>query len=166
LDESQQRTLYSVEVPGLRVALVALMPAETMFHPEAMPAPSPLEDGRPHPLPAYLPAGLQPRRLGEGYCAVDQVGAFQVTWIELYFPAGTTLSVPWSLADGPSPAMQGFRFRGRDAVAVGALWSAVSTERLPAVITRAGPDSCWIIGGRLPLEDLARVAVSLPSGEL
>ena len=93
---------------------------------------------------------------------MDAGGAFQVTWIELHLPAGETLSVPWRLDEGPAPAMQGFRFRGRDAVAAGALWSAVSAERLPAVITRAGPDSCWLVSGRLPLEELARVAASLP----
>jgi hypothetical protein len=164
LDEMPQRTLQTVEVPGLRVALVAIAPEEAMFHPEAMPAPGPLEADRPHPLPAHLPAGLRPARLGEAYCAVDEGGRFQVTWIELHLPEGATLSVPWRLDDGAAPAMQGFRFRGREAVAVGALWSAVSSERLPAVITRAGPDSCWLVSGRLPIEDLARVAASLPGG--
>jgi hypothetical protein len=164
VDDTQQRRLHSVEVPGLRVDLVALAPAEALFHPEAMPTPDALDDELPHPLPTHLPPGLLPRRLGDGYCAVDRTGAFQVTWIELHLPPGATLGVPWNLADGPAPAMEGFRFRGRDAVAVAALWSAVSTERLAAVITRAGPDSCWITSGRLPLEELARVAVSLPGG--
>jgi hypothetical protein len=135
-----------------------------MFHPEAMPAVTALEDDQPHPLPAHLPAGLQPRRLGEAYCAADAAGAFQVSWIELHLPAGATLSVPWDLSDGPAPAMQGFQFKGRDAVAIGAVWSAVSRERLPMIVTRAGPDSCWLTSGRLPLDELARVAVSLPAG--
>lgn len=163
--DAQQPVLNAVQVPGLRVALVAIAPAEAMFHPEAMPTPAPLDAGRPHPLPAHLPAGLAPRRLGEGYCAVDQAGRFQVTWIELHLPAGATLSLPWNLAEADPPAMQGFQFRGRDAVAVSASWSVVSTERLPLVATRAGPDSCWIVGGRLPIEELARVAVSLPGAE-
>lgn len=165
MNDSQQRTLRTVEVPGLRVELVALAPGETMFSPEAMPLPAPLEDEQLYPLPAYLPAGLLPRRLGEGYCAVDATGAFQVTWIELHLPPGMPLGVPWDLADGPAPAMQGFRFRGRDAVAIAALWSAVSAERLSAVITRAGFDSCWIVSGRLPIEELARVAATLPGGD-
>jgi hypothetical protein len=164
VDPSEQRTLQSVHVPGLRVSLTAITPAEAMFHPEAMPAPSPLEADRPHPLPSHLPAGLEPRRLGEAYCAVDSAGAFQVSWIELHLPAGATLSVPWNLADGPTPAMQGFQFKGRDAVAVGAAWSMVSHERLPIIVTRAGPDSCWLTSGHLPIEELARVAVSLPAG--
>ncbi|NTU84059.1 MAG: hypothetical protein HGA45_32595 [Chloroflexales bacterium] len=161
---NQPAALDAMQVPGLRVALVALAPAEAMFHPEAMPAPAPLDDERPHPLPAHLPAGLLARRLGEAYCAVDASGRFQATWIELHLPPAATLSLPWNLDDGPAPAMQGFRLRGRDAIAIGASWSMVSAERLPVVITRASPDSCWIVGGRLPIEELARIAVSLPGG--
>lgn len=164
MDDSPRPEIDAVQVPGLRVALVAIAPAEAAFHPEAMPAPAPLEGDMPHPLPAYLPAGLLARRLGEAYCAVDGAGAFQVTWIELHVPEGATLSLPWSLAEGPAPAMRGFRFRGREAVAVAASWSVVSAERLPVVATRAGPDSCWLVGGRLPIEELARVAASLPGG--
>jgi hypothetical protein len=164
VDSSQRPELDAVQVPGLRVAIVALNPGEAMFHPEAMPAPAPLDDAMPHPLPTHLPAGLLARRLGDAYCAVDPSGAFQVTWIELHLPPEATLTMPWDLAEGPAPAMQGFRFKGREAVAVAASWSVVSAERLPVVITRAGPDSCWLVGGRLPLEELARVAVSLPGG--
>lgn len=166
VDNSERRTLHTVEVPGLRVALVALGAAEAIFHPEAMPVPAPLDATTPHPLPEQLPVGLVPQRFGDGYCAVDGAGAFQITWIELHMPPGETLGVPWDLAEGPPPAMQGFRFRGREAIAIGALWSAVSAERLPVVITRAGLDSCWIVGGRLSIEELARVAVSLPGGAI
>lgn len=165
VDPRDERTLQTVQVPGLRVALVALSPAEAIYDPEAMPVPESLDDDRPHPLPGYLPAGLVPRRLGQAYCAVDRTGSFQVTWIELHLPEGTTLSLPWNLDEGPAPTMQGFQFKGRDAVAVSASWSVVSLERLPVVITRAGPDSCWLIGGRLPIEELARIAVSMPGGE-
>jgi hypothetical protein len=163
-DADPQGTLAAVVVPGLRVTLVALTPDEVMFRPEAMPAPEPLSADRPHPMPGYLPAGLEPRRLGDAYCGVDAGGAFQVTWIELVVPAGHTLRLPWDLAEGDAPAMQGFKFRGREAVAVAATWSVVSTERLPMVITRAGPDTCWLVGGRLAIDELARVAVSLPGG--
>jgi hypothetical protein len=161
-DADPAGTLSAVSVPGLRVTLVALAPGEAMFHPEAMPTPAPLPADRPHPLPGYLPAGLAPRALGAAYCAVDAAGAFQVTWIELEVPAGHTLRLPWDLAEDAPPAIQGFQFRGRDAVAVSASWSAVSAERLPMVITRAGPDTCWLVGGRLAIDELARVAVSLP----
>lgn len=157
-------TLAVVTVPGLRVALVALAAGEAFFRPDAMPAPAPLSADQPHPLPAHLPAGLGPRRLGDGYCAVDAAGAFQLTWIELVVPAGQTLHLPWDLSEGTPPAIQGFQFRGRQAVAVAASWSMVSAERLPMVITRAGPDTCWLVGGRLAIDELARVAVSLPGG--
>lgn len=163
-DADPQGTLAAVSVPGLRVTLVALAPGEAMFRPDAMPAPEPLPSDRPHPLPGYLPAGLQARRLGEAYCAVDDGGLFQVTWIELVLPAGHTLRLPWDLAEGDMPTMQGFQFRGREAVAVAATWSVVSAERLPMVITRAGPDTVWLVGGRLAIDELARVAVSLPGG--
>jgi hypothetical protein len=160
----QPAALAAVQVPGLRVALVALAPAEAMFHPAAMPAPTPLDEERPHPLPTQLPVGLTPRQLGDAYCAVDASEGFQVTWIELPLPPGATLSLPWNCDDGPTPAMQGFQFKGREAVAIAASWSMVSPERLPLVVTRAGPDSCWVVGGRLPIEVLARIAVSLPGG--
>ncbi len=160
----QPIALAAVQVPGLRVAFVALAPAEAMFHPAAMPAPTPLDEQHPHPLPTHLPVGLTPRRLGEAYCAVDASGAFQVTWIELPLPPDATLSLPWNSDDGPVPALQGFQFKGREAVAIAASWSMVSTERLPLIVTRADPDTCWVVGGRLPIEALARVAVSLPGG--
>lgn len=163
-DVDPQGTLGAVVVPGLRVTLVALAPGEAMFHPDAMPVPAPLAADMPHPLPGYLPAGLAPMRLGEAYCGVDPASAFQVTWIELHVPAGYTLRLPWNLAEGDAPALQGFQFRGRQAVAVAATWSMVSTERLPMVITRAGPDTCWLVSGRLAIDELARVAVSLPGG--
>jgi hypothetical protein len=95
---------------------------------------------------------------------VDAGGEWQVTWIELVVPEGQSLRLPWDLAEGDSPAMQGFQFRGREAVAVAASWSMVSPERLPIVITRAGPDTCWLVGGRLAIDELARVAVTLPGG--
>ena len=129
-----------------------------------MPSPQPLPPGRPHPLPGYLPAGLEPMLLGEAYCGVDAAGAFQVPWIELVLPAGETLHLPWDLADGEPPSMQGFQFRGREAVAVAATWSVVSAERLPMVVTRAGPDTCWLVSGRLPQQELLAVAASLPAG--
>jgi hypothetical protein len=161
-DPDPPGTLAAVNVPGLRVTLVALAPGEAFFRPDAMPVPEPLPGGQPHPLPAYLPAGLTPRRLGDAYCAVDAAGAFQVTWIELVVPEGATLRLPWDLAEGDPPSMQGFQFRGREAVAIAASWSMVSKERLPMVITRAGPDTCWLVGGRVAIDELARVAVSLP----
>lgn len=163
-DPDPPGTLAAVNVPGLRVTLVALAAGEAFFRPDAMPAPEPLPASQPHPLPTYLPAGLTPRRLGEGYCAVDAAGDFQITWIELVVPAGTTLRLPWDLSEGEIPAMQGFQFRGRQAVAVAASWSMVSAERLPMVVTRAGPDTCWLVGGRRAVDELARVAVSLPGG--
>ncbi len=163
-DADPPGTLATIRVPGLRVSIVALREGEALYQPESMPSPTALSADQLHPLPTFLPPGLSPRQLGDAYCAVDADGVFQVTWIELVVPAGETLHLPWDLAEGEAPAMQGFRFKGRDAVAVSASWSMVSSERLPIVITRAGPDTCWLVGGRLPIDDLARVAVSLPSG--
>ncbi|MFV9506711.1 MAG: hypothetical protein AB4911_19340 [Oscillochloridaceae bacterium umkhey_bin13] len=161
-EHSPPPALQLVHVPGLSVTLVAISAAEAMYHPEAMPVPLPLADSPTHPLPAYLPADLRPMRLGEGYCAIDPAGQFQVTWIELLVPANATLSLPWDLSEGPAPAMQGFQFRGRAAVALTASWSMVTTARLPLVVTRAGPDTCWLVGGTMAIDELARIAVSLP----
>jgi hypothetical protein len=153
-----------VQIPGLRVAIVAVPPDEPSFGAGAMPTPVPLDPEQPHPLPGYLPAGLEPRRFGEGYCAVDAGGQFQVAWIELLLPPDEELLVAWKLADGPQPAIQGFALRGRPMIAVAGSWSPLSTERLPIVITRAGPDTCWLVGGRFAIDELARVAVTLPGG--
>jgi hypothetical protein len=49
-------------------------------------------------------------------------------------------------------------------VLVGQAWSAVSHERLPMIIVRAGPDTAWLVSGRLPVAELARIAASLPHG--
>jgi hypothetical protein len=155
--------LDAVVVPGLQVLLVALAPGERLFRPDAMPTPRLMDEALSHPLPTYLPAGLAPRSFGEAHCAVDASGAFQVTWIELPLPADQPLALPWDLADGDAPAMQGFELAGRPCVAVTASWSAVSIERLPLVVTRATTASCWLVGGRIPIDQLARIAVSLPS---
>lgn len=154
--------LASVGVPGLRVMLVALATGERLFRPDAMPRPTPLAALADHPLPTYLPAGLAPRSFGDAHCAVDDSGAFQATWIVLPLPPDQPLVLPWDLAEGDAPAMQGFELGGRPCVAVAASWSAVSAERLPLVVTRAGAGSCWLVGGRITIDQLARIAVSLP----
>lgn len=158
------RVLDTARVPNLRVVVVAVSPDEPTFGDEALPTPSPLAADQPHPLPAYLPAGLIPHSFGEGYCGVDAAGQFQVTWIELLLPPEEELLVPWDSAEGPSPAIQGFELRGRPMIAVAGSWSPLSRERPPLLLTRAGPDSCWLVSGRLAIDELARVAVSLPGG--
>jgi hypothetical protein len=155
-------TLAVVDMPGLRVALVAISGPAAAFIPGAMPAIEPLSVDEPHPLPADLPAGLEPRRLGEGYCAVDSSGELVVSWIDLPLPPGETLVLGWDLRDGPTPALEALMLGGRPAAFVSAAWSAASRERLPLLVARAGRDSCWLVGGRLTRVELARVAASLP----
>ncbi|NJN17205.1 MAG: hypothetical protein HC822_13475 [Oscillochloris sp.] len=102
--------LALLDVPGLRVAQVAVRGEEAMFVPGAMPAPEILEAG-PHPLPAYLPPGLALRRLGQGYCAVDAQERFQVTWIEVLLPPGETLHLVWNTDEGAAPNLEAARPR-------------------------------------------------------
>jgi|GEM_PF-701469 len=156
-------TIAAIDLPDLRVALVSISPEEAIHMPSAMPAPEPLDDEL-HPLPAYLPPGLELRRLGEGYCAVDPSGQFQVTWIELLLPAGHTLHLVWNLAEGDPPELTSLEAGGRKAAFVARAWSAVSAERLPLIALRAGPDTCWLVSGRLAQAELLAVAASLPSG--
>ena len=155
-------TLAKLELPGLRVDLVAVGEQEAIHMPAAMPQPEPLDEEL-HPLPAYLPPGLSPRRFGEGYCAVDASGAFQVTWIGLLLPAGQPLHLVWNLAEGEPPALVELEFDGRSAAYLERAWSAVSAERLPLIALRAGPDTCWLVSGRLALGELLGVAASLPA---
>lgn len=156
-------TLAVLDIPGLRVALVAISGPAAAFIPGAMPPVEPLTDDGPHRLPAYLPAGLTPRRLGEGYCAVDESGQLAVSWIALPLPPGQTLAMAWNPADGPTPGLQALNLGGRAAAFLPAAWSAASPERLPLLALRAGPDSCWLVGGRIAHLDMARVAASLPA---
>ncbi|MBX0326231.1 hypothetical protein K2Z83_00800 [Oscillochloris sp. ZM17-4] len=156
-------TLAVLDMPGLRVALVAITGPAAAFIPGAMPPIEPLSADEPHPLPAELPAGLEPRRLGEGYCAVDESGQLAVSWIALELPPGETLAMAWDPADGPTPTLQALSLGGRAAAFMSAAWSAASRERLPLLAVRAGPDSCWLIGGRISSVELARVAASLPA---
>ncbi|MEI7769364.1 MAG: hypothetical protein WCI67_05215 [Chloroflexales bacterium] len=158
-----REALAVVDMPGLRVALVAISGATAAFIPGAMPAIEPLPVGEPHPLPADLPAGLAPRRLGEGYCAVDASGELAVSWIDLALPPAETLALAWDLRDGPPPALEALVVGGRPAAFAAAAWSAASRERLPLLVLRSGRDSCWLVGGRLSRVELARVAASLPS---
>lgn len=149
-------------VPGLRVALLPVSGAEAVSAPDAMPTPEPLEPDEDHPLPDYLPPGLVVRRMGQGYCAVDAAGRFQATWIELPLPAGETLYMGWNSAEGPPPALEPIALAGRPGVFLGAAWSAVSAERLPMIVLRAGPEGCWLVSGRLTRAELTRVAAGLP----
>jgi hypothetical protein len=154
--------LSVLEQPGLRVALVGIGPQEAMYMPEAMPIPEHLDATQAHPIPSELPARLTIAHLGEGYCALEADGTLAVTWITVMLPAQQTMYAAWNLADGAAPALRALTFAGRPAVLVEQAWSAVSRDRLPMVIVRAGPDTAWLVSGRLPAPELARVAASLP----
>ncbi|NNJ08833.1 hypothetical protein EKD04_000660 [Chloroflexales bacterium ZM16-3] len=159
---SDNSTLAVLDMPGLRVALVAISGPAAAFIPGAMPLIEPLPTDGPHPLPADLPADLEPRRLGEGYCAVDESGQLAVSWIALPLLPHETLTMAWDASDGPVPTLQALSLGGRPAAFMSAAWSAASRERLPLLVVRAGPDSCWLVGGRISPVELARVAASLP----
>lgn len=157
-------TLAVLELPGLRVALVGLNPAEAVYLPEAMPDPEALDPTIIAPIPNELPARLHVCQLGEGFCALEADGTLAVTWINVLLPAEQTMYAAWNRADGDPPALQPLNFLGRSAVLIARAWSAVSAERLPMIIVRAGPDSAWLVSGRLPSPELARIAASLPHG--
>jgi hypothetical protein len=155
--------LSTLDLPGLRVALVAISGPAAAYIPSAMPPVESLPTSESHPLPAFLPADLTPRRLGEGYCAVDRFGRFAVSWIALPLASDEPLPLAWNPADGPTPAFQALSLGGRPAAFLPAAWSAASRERLPLIVLRAGPASCWLVSGRLSPVELARVAESLPT---
>jgi hypothetical protein len=156
--------LAVLEQPGLRVALVGLSPQEALYMPEAMPTPDTLDPALVHPTPAELPARLTVAQLGDGYCAIEADGTLAVTWITVMLPAQQTMYVAWNLADGDAPALEALDFAGRPATLVEQAWSAVSRDRLPMIIVRAGPDTAWLVSGRLSPAELARIAASLPYG--
>jgi hypothetical protein len=156
--------LAVLDQPGLRVALVALSPQEALYMPEAMPTPEQPDPARIHPIPAELPGRLTVAQLGEGYCALEADGTLAVTWIAVMLPAQQTMYAAWNLADGDPPALRALNFSGRPAALVEQAWSAVSRDRLPMIVVRAGPDTAWLVSGHLPTAELARVAASLPHG--
>jgi hypothetical protein len=156
--------LAVLEQPGLRVVLVALSPQEALYMPEAMPTPAQLDPAQIHPIPAELPGRLTVAQLGEGHCALESDGTLAVTWITVMLPAQQTMYVAWNLADGDTPALHTLDFTGRTAALVERAWSAVSRDRLPMIIVRAGPDTAWLVSGHLPMAELASIAASLPHG--
>jgi hypothetical protein len=156
--------LGRISVPGLDVEVVAIEESLAGGLVGGMPDPEPFDRSDVTiPVPEYLPAGLQPRRLGEGFCAVDEKNTVVLTWFELLLPPGQPLHLAWNLSEGPAPTLQIHDLDTRQAILVSATWSAVAPDRPPVIVARAGPDTCWIVGGHLPHEELVRVIGSLPA---
>jgi hypothetical protein len=146
----------------LWVVLLTLTRAEAGTLPGAMPPIEPLDPLEQRPVPSVLPPGLVVRRLGEGFCAVDDAGALVLNWIALGLQHNEALPLGWPLHEGPPPVLQVFERRGRTAIGLSTSWSVASAERLPLVIVRADREHCWLVSGRLALEELVEIAVSLP----
>ncbi|WP_129626524.1 hypothetical protein [Candidatus Oscillochloris fontis] len=153
--------LALLDLPGLRVALLAVSGPIAAGFPDALPPIEPLDPASDHPMPSFLPAGLTPHRIGEGYCALDAQGQLMVSWIALDLPPNEPLPLAWNPADGPTPKLQALNLDGCAAAFLPAAWSAVSPDRLPLIALRASPTTCWLVGGRLGHVELARVAASL-----
>ncbi|NJM08691.1 hypothetical protein HC891_24645 [Candidatus Gracilibacteria bacterium] len=158
-----QRRLASATVAELTVEVLEIEPGEAFSMPEAMPQPEPWPGDGSAPLPGYLPAGLRAALLGDGgYCAVDAAGQIVVTWFALGLPLDEPMYLAWNRVDGDPPQLKIIDLGPREAIWVSATWSAVNAERPPVLIVRAGPETCWLIGGQLPSNELAQIASSLP----
>jgi hypothetical protein len=159
-----QRRLASAAVHELTVEVLEIEPGEAFSMPEAMPQPEPWPADGLAPLPNYLPAGLTAALLGEGgYCAVDRAGRIAVTWFALGLPLDEPMYLAWNRLDGDPPRLEIVDLGVREAIWASATWSAVNADRPPVLIVRAGPATCWLIGGQLPRDELARIAASLPT---
>ena len=101
----------------------------------------PVEPG--DPLPAYLPAGLSPRRFGRGWCAVDGDGGIVALWRRC----------GWR-ADPPDHAPE------HDVE----MWMGVNGDSFQGMLQQSGPESCWLLEGDLSRDETRRLARSLPRG--
>lgn len=149
-------TLASVDLPGLGVEIqdCAWM-AASMSQPLAS-RPEPLWPGD-GPIPRYLPAGLTPCRVGVGYGATRPDGQIAVTWQSCFAPADEPFVYGWTPAEGGAPTLEPIDLGDRAGV-----WIGVAGGTPSRLVLRAGPSSCWLVGGELSRDELLRLATSLP----
>ncbi len=139
------RPLLVAETHGVRVAIDELAPLA--IEPHALPPYLPLAPGDPRPL--SLPAGAALWRFGRMLCAKDAAGDPLCAWHRC----------GWRLIDqqpGLAPAALLAALGGAPQ------WLGAEQAYWRRLALPVSASECWIVGGRLPRDELARLARELP----
>jgi hypothetical protein len=137
--------LADLEVPGLRVEVQDASWLESTRPPPSEPSLEPLGAGE-GPIPGYLPQGLTPRRVGAAFGAAGPTGRLLITWRRCHAPASG------------DPILERVDVGHRAGVRI-----RVAGRASSHLVSRAGPEACWLVAGELPHDELVRVAASLPA---
>lgn len=100
------------------------------------------------PVPAALPDGLTPCRLGKEYGATTSEGQVALTWRRCRWRAEVDEGVPGYDPRHASP---------------GNITIGLPGETHCKLVLFAGPETCWLVEGDFGRDELVRIATSLPA---
>jgi hypothetical protein len=104
----------------------------------------------------WLPEGLTACRFGAGFGATFGGGEAEITWSRASRMLGDIV-LYWRDEDGP-PHLEAIELNGRPAA-----WLASPDSSSTLVVLPADSGELWLVSGRLPREQVLRVAGSLPA---
>jgi hypothetical protein len=140
-----------VEVQGVQIELVERgTPGQPGAPAHELPRYLPLAEDDPRPV--YLPPEVALWRFGKLFCAKNREGYPLVTW----HPCG------WRIVSSPSPIAPADLLA---ALGPAPQWMSAEQACWQRLALPTGPETCWLVGGQLPRDELARIAASLPGIE-
>jgi hypothetical protein len=151
LNPYQPQVVVLVEIGGVQIEIIERAAPERApaAHAHTLPRYLPLtaDDG---PRPGYLPPGAATLwRFGKLYCAKNHEGYPLITWH----------ACGWRIAGAPDPLDPASLLA---TLGPGPQWLSAEHALWQRLILPTGPTTCWLVGGRLPRDELVNVAVSLP----
>lgn len=149
--------LADLDVPGLRVEVQDASWVEATRPPPSEPSLAPLGAGE-GPIPGYLPPELTSTRVGDAYGATRPDGRLVVTWRRCHAPPRETFVFGWTTAEGGDPILERVDVGEQVGVRI-----RVAGKTSSYLVSRAGPEACWLVAGDLPHDELMRIAASLPA---
>ena len=157
------RVLLEAKLPELHVQLVDMRPPKVVERLSRSARPEPLgRDETVRWMPGYLPEGVTVMKFGGAYAAT-RGGEPLLTWVQ----APVRPRLPVMLIVDPASGTPRLHVReqeGRQVLVVeGAAFVAWAPTGWTLVLTPAGPGAAWMVAGTLPVKELARVLLSLPS---
>jgi len=115
-------------------------------------------------LPRELPADCTAGRVGEGFCALRADGTVAASWSRVGPRRSADVTYLWRAERGPAPSLERVDLNGRAAV-----WIKPHADDRPqrnVIMLPIDSQHHWTVGGELPLEELLRLAVGLPGGDV